>query len=84
MEYKKVEHEIDKLLGSNGLNVFERKLLRKTKERFQKLGYDNKVTSEKLVECLKLIKKLNRIVLIYQIGIIIATIIIAKCLIPLI
>ena len=33
MEYKKIEFEIDNLLHNNGLNSYEKKLLRKTKRR---------------------------------------------------
>ena len=34
MEYKKIEHEIDRLLEKGDLNFYERKLLRKIKRRF--------------------------------------------------
>ena len=47
MEYKKVENEIDTLLKSDGLNAYERKLLRKTKEKFSKVNCELKANIEK-------------------------------------
>lgn len=40
MEYKKVENEIDMLLKGNGLNTYERKLLRKVKEKLSKVNHE--------------------------------------------
>ena len=49
MEYKKVENEIDTLLKSDGLNAYERKLLRKTKEKFSKVNCELKAKHRKMV-----------------------------------
>lgn len=49
MEYKKIENEIDMLLEGNGLNTYERKLLRKTKEKLSKVNHELKITNDKLV-----------------------------------
>lgn len=49
MEYKKIENEIDMLLEGNGLNTYERKLLRKTKEKLSKVNHELKIMNDKLV-----------------------------------
>lgn len=56
MEYKKIENEIDMLLESDGLNTYERKLLRKTKEKLSKVNHELRVMDDKLV---RMTSKLN-------------------------
>ena len=51
MRYKKIENEVDRLLESDGLNFYERKLLRKVKRKLCSDNEDLRAARWKIQQC---------------------------------